>query len=110
VQSAAFNAKTCFVRLHTDAVCSLKFGTNPTASATTARIAAGQTEYHGVPVDRAYKVVVDPQRMRSGAVVTPSRPDSRLVERSCLWVFPAGVGLPNVNRQQTALLGTELPW
>jgi hypothetical protein len=48
-QSAAFNAKTRLVRLHTDAICSIEFGTNPTASATTARMAAGQTEYHGVP-------------------------------------------------------------
>jgi hypothetical protein len=57
-RSAAFNAKTTFVRLHTDAVCSIKFGTNPTASATTARMAAGQIEYHGVPVNQAFKVAV----------------------------------------------------
>jgi hypothetical protein len=49
VQSSAFNAKTKLIRLHSDAVCSIEFGTNPTASATTARMAANQTEYHGVP-------------------------------------------------------------
>jgi len=52
------NAKTTFVRLHTDAICSIKFGVNPTASATTARMAAGRTEYHGVPLGQAYKVAV----------------------------------------------------
>jgi hypothetical protein len=55
-QFAAFNAKTRFVRLHTDAVCSIKFGTNPTASATTARMAANSTEYSSVPPNQAYKV------------------------------------------------------
>ena len=48
-QSAAFNAKTKLVRLHTDVICSIEFGTNPTVSATTARMVANQTEYHGVP-------------------------------------------------------------
>lgn len=48
VQSAAFNSATRVVRLHTDAICSYRFGPNPTAIATTARLAAGQTEYFGV--------------------------------------------------------------
>lgn len=48
VQSAAFNAKTKFVRLHTDAICSVKFGSNPTATATTPRMAANSTEFFGV--------------------------------------------------------------
>lgn len=43
--SSAFNAKTNLVRLHTDAICSIAFGATPTASATTARMAANQTEY-----------------------------------------------------------------
>lgn len=43
--SVAFNAKTNLVRLHTDAICSIAFGASPTASATTARMAANQTEY-----------------------------------------------------------------
>ena len=37
-----------FVRLHTDAICHVKFGTNPTASATEMRMAANQTEFFGV--------------------------------------------------------------
>lgn len=47
-QSAAFNANTKFVRLHTDAICSVAFGANPTATASTARMAANQTEFFGV--------------------------------------------------------------
>jgi hypothetical protein len=50
-QSAAFNAKTRFVRLHTDAICSVRFAANPTATINDARLAAGQTELRGIPVD-----------------------------------------------------------
>jgi len=61
-QSAAFNAKTRFVRLHTDSVCCIEFGTNPTAVAIgasmTTRLAAGQTEYYGVPQGQGFKVAV----------------------------------------------------
>jgi hypothetical protein len=47
-QSSAFNANTRFVRLHTDAICSVEFGTNPTATTAKARLAANQTEYFAV--------------------------------------------------------------
>lgn len=47
-QSSAFNANTRFVRIHTDAICSIHFGANPTATATRARMAANQTEFFGV--------------------------------------------------------------
>jgi hypothetical protein len=47
-QSNAFNASTCLVRISTDAICSVLFGANPTATASSARMAAGQTEYFGV--------------------------------------------------------------
>jgi hypothetical protein len=50
-QSAAFNAKTRFVRLHTDAICSVRFAANPTATVNDARLAAGQTELRGIPGD-----------------------------------------------------------
>jgi len=50
-QSAAFNAKTRFLRLHTDAICSVKFAANPTATVNDARLAAGQTELRGIPAD-----------------------------------------------------------
>ena len=47
--SAAFNAETRFVRVHTDGIVSYLFGTAPTAATTNARMAANQTEYFGVP-------------------------------------------------------------
>jgi hypothetical protein len=56
-QSAAFANNTSFVRLHSDAVCSVLFGTNPTSiAATSPRMAANQTEYFSVPVGAGYKV------------------------------------------------------
>jgi len=57
-QSAAFNAATRMVRLHTDVVCSVSFGTNPTASVANQRLAANQTEYKGIPVGQSFKVAV----------------------------------------------------
>jgi len=54
----AFNAKTAIVRVHTDAICSIEFAVSPTATLSTARMAANQTEYFSVPVGGAYKVAV----------------------------------------------------
>jgi hypothetical protein len=57
VESAAFNAKTRFVRLHTDTNCFVVFGTAPTAvTSTNGRMAANQTEYRAVPLGAAFKV------------------------------------------------------
>lgn len=56
--SAAFQNNTNIVRLQTDVVCSIAFGTAPTASATTTRMAANQTETFKVPLGAAYKVAV----------------------------------------------------
>lgn len=47
-QSAAFNAATRLVRIHTDAACSYRFGANPTAAATSPRLATDSTEYFSV--------------------------------------------------------------
>ena len=58
VQSSALNAGTKFIRVHTDAICSIEIGTNPTASATTRRLAANSTEYFSVPLNQSYKVAV----------------------------------------------------
>lgn len=45
-QSAAFTALTQLVRIHTDVVACVEVGgTNPTATTSSARLAAGQTEY-----------------------------------------------------------------
>lgn len=57
-QSSAFNTRTRYVRLHTDAICSVLFGTNPTVTAAKARMNAGDTEYFAVPQDQLYKVAV----------------------------------------------------
>lgn len=46
--SAAFNAKTRFVRVVADADCRIVFGTAPTATSTDTLMAAGQPEYFGV--------------------------------------------------------------
>lgn len=50
-QSSALNAKTRIVRLHTDAICSVAVGDNPTATANAFRMAANQTEYIAVSDD-----------------------------------------------------------
>lgn len=55
-QSSAFAATTVLVRIETDAICSISFGTNPTATTSTRRMAADQVEYFGVPVGQSYKV------------------------------------------------------
>lgn len=55
-ESSAFNAKTRLVRLHTDSICSFVFGTAPSATTSDSRMAAGTTEYHGVPPGASYKV------------------------------------------------------
>lgn len=47
-QSAAFNAKTKFIRIHTDSICSVLVGANPTATTNSGRMVAGQTEFKGV--------------------------------------------------------------
>ncbi len=47
-QSAALQTGTKFVRVHTDSLCSIAMGLNPTATTSTQRMIAGQTEYFGV--------------------------------------------------------------
>lgn len=44
-QSNAFNLATVTIRVHSDVICSVKFGLNPTATTASMRFAAGQTEY-----------------------------------------------------------------
>ena len=62
VVSNFFTTSTRIVRLHTDVICAIEFGTNPTAVAAgstgTARMAANQTEYYGVPGGGTFKVAV----------------------------------------------------
>ncbi len=58
VSSPAFQSNTNIVRLHSDAVCSIKFGLSPIAAATNARMAQNQTEYFGVEPGQSFKVAV----------------------------------------------------
>jgi hypothetical protein len=56
-KSTAFQLGTRFVRLHTDAICSIKFGADPTAATTDARLAAGATEFFGVTKGHKLSVI-----------------------------------------------------
>jgi hypothetical protein len=47
-QSAAFAANTVLIRVHVDAICSIAIGKDPTATTSTMRLVAGQTEYFAV--------------------------------------------------------------
>lgn len=47
-QSVALGKNTYLVRLHTDSICSVLVGANPTATTTNKRLAANQTEYFAV--------------------------------------------------------------
>ena len=47
-QSAAFASTTVLIRVNCDVVVSFLIGTNPTATTSNARMAAGQTEYFQV--------------------------------------------------------------
>jgi|SRR5579872_332708 len=47
-QSSALQGNTKTIRLHTDAICSILVGTNPTAATTNKRMTAGQTEYFSI--------------------------------------------------------------
>lgn len=55
-ESAAFNAATTLVRIHTDSICSVVFGKAPVATTGNARMAANQTEYRAVIKGQAFKV------------------------------------------------------
>lgn len=47
-KSAAFNNNTRLIRVHVDAICSVLIGPSPTATTSSARMAADSTEYFGV--------------------------------------------------------------
>lgn len=47
-QSSAFNAKTKVIRVHTDAICSILVGADPTATTSNMRLPADHTEYFAV--------------------------------------------------------------
>jgi len=57
-QSSAFNAGTSVVRLHADAICSVAFGTDPTATAANMRMAANESLLIAVRPGVSFKVAV----------------------------------------------------
>ena len=59
-QSAAFNGATRFVRVLCDVQCSVKFGTNPTATNVNMPLAAFTPEYFGVNAGDKVSVIVNP--------------------------------------------------
>lgn len=46
--SSVFTAQTKFIRVHTDAICSIAIGKTPVAVTTSDRMSAESTEYYGV--------------------------------------------------------------
>lgn len=57
VQSNAFGGDTKIIRVHADSACSIKIGADPTATASTARMAANQTEYFAVQTGHKIAVI-----------------------------------------------------
>jgi hypothetical protein len=52
-QSNAFATSTRFVQIHCDAICSVRFGANPTATTSNGRMAANETRFVAInPGDR----------------------------------------------------------
>lgn len=59
VQSAVVQADTHLVRVHTDAICSIKIGKNAVATTKSMRLAANQTEYFGVGQGEVVAVITN---------------------------------------------------
>lgn len=57
--SNPFAATTTFIRVHTDAICSIAIGPSPTAVGTATRLAANQTEYFGVTPGHSIAVITN---------------------------------------------------
>ena len=57
--SQAFGGYTALIRVHCDAICSIAIGANPTATTTSKRLAAGQTEYFGVSPQHFISVIAN---------------------------------------------------
>lgn len=58
VQSAVFSKNTNIIRVHSDAICSIKIGLNPTATTDDARFAQNQTEYFGFEAGQGFQIAV----------------------------------------------------
>jgi hypothetical protein len=58
-QSAAFGGTTRFIQFHTDAICSIDVGPNPTADPAYDRMAANETRYIGVEPGHKLAVITN---------------------------------------------------
>ena len=58
-QSAAFNAETKIICIHTDSICSVEFGANPTATTASRRLAANSTEFFEVVAGQKVAVILN---------------------------------------------------
>lgn len=58
-QSAAFNADTKIICIHTDSICSVEFGANPTATTASRRLAANSTEFFEVGAGHKVAVILN---------------------------------------------------
>lgn len=59
IQTNAFNKNTYLIRVHVDAICSILVGTNPTATTSSKRMAANQTEYFAVKPGQILSVIAN---------------------------------------------------
>lgn len=59
-QSAAFGSATTFVRIMCDTRCSVRFGSNPTATTSHKALAADAPEYFGVNAGDKVSVIANP--------------------------------------------------
>lgn len=56
-ESLAFSDNTHFIRVHTDAICSVLVANSPTATTSNMRFAANQTEYFSVNPGQKISVI-----------------------------------------------------
>lgn len=59
LQSSAFSAGSRYVRVHSDAICSIAFGSNPVATVNNMRLATNQTEYFAINAGDSLAVIVN---------------------------------------------------
>lgn len=58
-QSTAFGKNTYLIRVHADSICSIEVGANPTATTSSKRLAANQTEYFAVLPGQVLAVILN---------------------------------------------------
>lgn len=59
VQSDPFHAGTSYIQLSTDAICSIAFGSDPTATTSKQRLAANETRFYGVTPGQRVAVIAN---------------------------------------------------